>query len=94
MFTWLRSLFAWEFVGELGVWRYEQNRITGARRAYNLSGMHGPKHSQWLAGGAWERQRPWGLGATAPQVVCTHRSSHEPKSGASHDECANGQVLQ
>ncbi len=58
MIRWFKSLFAWQHIGDLGVWRYEENTITGARRAIRLDGLNGPWNSQWLAGGNWERIRP------------------------------------
>jgi hypothetical protein len=52
------QLGQWETVGELGIWRDQQNAITGQRRAQRLTSLHGPVHSVWLNGGAWEQQRP------------------------------------
>lgn len=55
---WWKSLFAWRLVGELGVWRYEENVATGKRRAIRIGAPFGPQHSQWLNGGSWEQRRP------------------------------------
>lgn len=55
---WWKSLFAWRHVDDLGVWRYEENTVTGKRRAIRIAACHGPQHSQWLKGGKWERTRP------------------------------------
>jgi hypothetical protein len=56
--TWWRQLGQWRTVGELGIWRYQQNAITGQRRAQRLAILYAPVHSDWLRGGAWEQQRP------------------------------------
>lgn len=47
---WLKSLFAWHEVEGVGggVWRYEENAVTGARRAYRVMGGHQPQNIWWL----------------------------------------------
>lgn len=51
MLRFLRSLFAWETVRVAGVYLYQENRITGARRAIRrFSGGHSPVDTDWLEG--------------------------------------------
>lgn len=57
MLRWWRSLFAWQTVMRLGVYAYEQNEVTGARRAVRLTtGCHSPIDQIWLDTG--ERSKP------------------------------------
>lgn len=59
MIRWLRSLFAWRLVRVAGVWAYERNAVTDARRARRiLPGGHSPLDRQWLEGGDWTRLGP------------------------------------
>jgi hypothetical protein len=46
---WLRSLFAWRTVRDSGVYLYQENAVTGARRAmrYNVGGAQ-PLDHDWL----------------------------------------------
>jgi hypothetical protein len=49
---WLKSLFAWESVRWAGCYLYEENRITGRRRATTItSGGYSPIDFDWLDGG-------------------------------------------
>lgn len=50
MTRWLKSLFAWRFVADTGVWRYEENSVTRKRRAYSVGGGHQPRANAWLLG--------------------------------------------
>ena len=45
----LKVPFAWRHVGDKGAWRYEENAVTGQRRAHNM-GPHGPIDGHWLEG--------------------------------------------
>jgi hypothetical protein len=49
--NWLAALIGWRSVSTTGVWDYQQNKITGRRRAVrvNASG-HQPQDHIWLAG--------------------------------------------
>lgn len=48
---WVRSLFAWREVFRAGVWAYEENAVTGARRARRYLGYgYSPKATNWLEG--------------------------------------------
>ena len=58
MLRWLRSLIAWRTVHDSGVWLYQENAVTGARRALRFSPGHQPRRDQWLAGGAWKQPLP------------------------------------
>ncbi len=52
MLRFIRSLFAWRTVRVAGVYAYEQNAITGARRAVRInSGGHSPVDLDWLDAG-------------------------------------------
>lgn len=42
LINWARSLAAWREVGRRGVWRYDQNLITGQRRATRIVELYGP----------------------------------------------------
>lgn len=48
---WLRSLFAWETRRDTGVWLYQENAVTGARRIIR-GAAHGyqPCDFVWLEG--------------------------------------------
>ncbi len=45
---WIKSLFAWRFVQEKGVWHYYENAVTGARKAVHVSACWGPCDIYWL----------------------------------------------
>lgn len=50
---WVRALFAWRTVRDRGVWRYQENRITGKRRAQRMQATgHQPVDRAWLEGGS------------------------------------------
>lgn len=51
MIGWLRSLFAWRTVEDTGVWRYQQNAVTGRRRLLRVGPGLQPVARQWLEGG-------------------------------------------
>lgn len=51
--TWWRSPLAWHRSHQKGVWEYQENLITGERRAIRISGCHGPLDNDWL-----ERREP------------------------------------
>lgn len=44
----IRSWFAWREVRDAGVWSYQQNTITGARRAIDKGGPWQPVDWRWL----------------------------------------------
>ena len=55
--NWLRSLFAWETVFRSGVFEYQENAVTGARRAYRwCGGGYSPIDMDWLYSGNVERE--------------------------------------
>lgn len=57
MFRLVRSLLAWEPVFVAGVYRYDENRVTGQRRAERIvSGGHSPVDLDWLDKGSGH---PW-----------------------------------
>ncbi len=50
MFRWFRSLFAWHFHHEAGVYAYYENTVTGARKARRVyAGGYSPIDMAWLA---------------------------------------------
>lgn len=51
MIRWLKSLFAWRPVRNSGVWLYEQNELTGQRRAILISGCYQPLNYGFLRDG-------------------------------------------
>ena len=52
MLRFIRSLFAWRLVKVSGVYGYEQNTVTGARRAVRVnSGGYSPVDLDWLDAG-------------------------------------------
>lgn len=54
---WLRALFGWHDVRCSGVWLYQENAVTGARRARRvLTGLHQPIDFDWLDAGAGHPQ--------------------------------------
>ncbi len=44
----IRALFAWRTVRDSGVYLYQENAITGARRTVQYSGGYQPKDFAWL----------------------------------------------
>lgn len=53
---WLRALFAWERVMTAGAYGYDENTVTGARRAVRLfRGGHSPVDTHWIDGEGWPR---------------------------------------
>lgn len=48
----LLAPFAWRDVRDQGVWLYQQNTVTGARRAVRISRCGQPIDFEWLANGA------------------------------------------
>lgn len=52
MLRWFRSLFAWREYRHSGVWLYEQNDVTGHRRAFKVSSCYQPVDLEWLTAGA------------------------------------------
>ena len=51
MLRWFLSLFAWREEHHSGVWLYEQNAITGQRRATKVSGCYQSVNLEWLTAG-------------------------------------------
>jgi hypothetical protein len=53
MLRWVRSWFAWNRVFVAGVWLYEQNTVTGRRRASRIdSSGYSPINFDWLDAGS------------------------------------------
>ncbi len=50
MIRWLRSIFAWETVRDSGVWIYQENRLTDARRVIYVGPGYQPLDDYWLKG--------------------------------------------
>jgi len=44
----IRVFFAWRNVFNTGVWLYQQNKITGQRRAFKVGEGHQPVSQEWL----------------------------------------------
>jgi hypothetical protein len=51
---WLRAIFAWRDVKDNGTWAYQQNAVTGERRAVRIGACWSPKDFDWL-----ERRPPF-----------------------------------
>lgn len=50
----LKAVFAWRDVRDTGVWRYQENSVTGERRAVpGAAKGWRPVDRVWLAGGEW-----------------------------------------
>lgn len=45
---WLRAMFAWRDVRDNGTWAYQENTVTGARRAVRIGACYSPKDIDWL----------------------------------------------
>jgi hypothetical protein len=45
---WLRALFVWRDVRDNGTWAYQENAVTGARRAVRIGACYSPKDMDWL----------------------------------------------
>jgi hypothetical protein len=54
LLTQLLAGFAWRDKHDTGVWIYQENTITGKRRAVRVGGGWQPLRSSWLNGGAWD----------------------------------------
>ncbi len=54
----IKSLFAWRDVNIEGKWLYQENAITGRRRAVSLSGGYSPLDFDWLDEGSLDRGHP------------------------------------
>lgn len=52
MIRWWKSLFAWRDVRFTGVWIYQENAVTGERRAIKVGGCYQPIDAEWLGDGA------------------------------------------
>ncbi len=50
MLNWLKSLFAWKYVGTKGSWVYYENTITSSRKANSCSPSYGPLDKRWVSG--------------------------------------------
>jgi hypothetical protein len=46
--TWIKSLFAWRDVKWTPVWRYQENSVTGRRRAIRCGSGYTPLDFDWL----------------------------------------------
>lgn len=55
LMDWLRTFWQWRDIGTKGIWLYQQNAVSGQRRALRLATLHGPVDWVWLYGGAWDR---------------------------------------
>lgn len=51
MIRWFKSLSAWRAIRNSSVWLYEQNEITGQRRATLISGCYQPLDWDFLRDG-------------------------------------------
>lgn len=57
----IRSLFAWRTIRDQGVWLYEENAVTGARRATRIRGdVWSPINWDWLEAGSSHAVRELG----------------------------------
>lgn len=53
MLSFIRSLFAWRTIRDHGMWRYQENGVTGARRALRIEDeAYAPLDVRWLEAGA------------------------------------------
>lgn len=50
MIRFIRSLFAWRDAFSTGKWLYQQNAVTGARRALEQTAGYQPLNARWLNG--------------------------------------------
>lgn len=48
LWRWIKVQFAWEIVRDSGVYVYEENAITGERRAIPYSLAYQPLDREWL----------------------------------------------
>jgi hypothetical protein len=58
---WVRSLFAWRTIRDTGIWIYQENVVTGERRALRHVGVakcYQPVAHHWLQGRDWDQPRP------------------------------------
>jgi hypothetical protein len=53
----LLSLFAWREVWTTGVWSYQHNAVTGARRAICVGDGYQPLDQSWLNTGVTQKLR-------------------------------------
>jgi hypothetical protein len=44
----LKALFGWRTIAATGVWRYQQNIVTGWRRAVRCGSGYQPRDVRWL----------------------------------------------
>lgn len=51
MVRWFQSLFAWRPIRNTGVWLYEQNNVTGQRRAIDAGGCWQPLDWDFMRAG-------------------------------------------
>ena len=51
IWDWLRAPFCWAERRDSGVWIYEENTVTGERRAIWRPGCYQPLHHAWLRAG-------------------------------------------
>lgn len=55
----IKSLFAWQTIAEHGVYAYQENGVTGARRAIRvIFGGYSPLAQGWLDGGSFDDMPP------------------------------------
>lgn len=47
-FDFLREAFRWRTLFETGVWRYQENAVTGRRRVLKIGAGHQPINRNWL----------------------------------------------
>lgn len=51
MVRWIKSLFAWKHVRDMGCYSYFENGVTGRRKAVRNTGGHSPIDMAWLLAG-------------------------------------------
>ena len=58
MIAWFKRFIAWQAVRDTGVWRYEENAVTGERRAVRTGGGGYQPLSHWVDGRAFDWRPP------------------------------------
>lgn len=71
MARWFRSLFAWRPVRNTGVWLYEQNSVTGRRRAIDAGGCYQPLDRSFMRDGdiVVSRRGTYAIGTGAEIII-------------------------
>jgi hypothetical protein len=53
LINWWKALFSWKIIRETGVWVYEENTVTGTRRALRVSSAYQPIDFSMIREGDW-----------------------------------------